>query len=121
MSFKQKVISITGTFSLFLYLTICMVAVKFELADGNIYWQMLPIFLLNLIIPVMFGAKKLSVAFVITILYLILGVVSTGLGCPLWHPGWTIFLLIPVFEVLLKPSKKSEQKKKRDDHYDYEG
>lgn len=119
MNFKQKVLSIMGPLTLFLYLTISLVCLKFGVCDKSIWWKMLPIFLLNLIIPVIIGAKKIkfSVPLVITIIYLTLGFVSSYLGQPLWHPGWTIFLLIPVFEVIIKPNKKEEPKNK---HYDYE-
>lgn len=107
MSLKRRILIATAPFSLFLYLSVCFLSIEFGNFDGKIWLYALPIFLLNGIIPVLLGFKKLtfSVSFVITILYLILGFVSTAMNHPLWHPGWVIFLLIPVIHALIgKPT-----------------
>lgn len=122
MSFKQKVMAILGPLTVFLYLTVCFLFRKFDWSDGSIWWKMLPIFALNIIVPIVMGLWKIkfSVPLVITILYLLLGFISSYLGYPLWHPGWTIFLLIPVIEVILKPTKEKKQRADTKKTYDYE-
>lgn len=43
------------------------------------------------------------IAVLVTIIYLLLGIVFN-----LWHPGWLIFLIIPIFQVFTSPRKKGE-------------
>ena len=41
----------------------------------------------------------------VTIIYLLL-----GFCCNLWHPGWLIFLAVPLLNELEKPKKKEQEK-----------
>ena len=112
MSFKQKVMAVLSPLTVFLYLTICFLCRKFDWCDASIWWKMLPIFALDIIVPIIIGLKKikLSVSLVITVLYFLIGFISSYMGYPLWHPGWTIFLLIPVIETIIKPVKSKTKK-----------
>lgn len=123
MNFKRKIMGVLTPLTIFFYLTICCLCVKFDWTDRSIWWKMLPIFVLNLVVPIILGFKKIkfSIPLVITIIYITMGFISSYLGFPLWHPGWTIFLLIPVIEIIVKPSKKENgQSQKEAQHYDYE-
>jgi len=48
--------------------------------------------------------KSFPIAVLVTIIYLFLGIVFN-----LWHPGWLIFLMIPIFHVFVSPMKKGER------------
>ncbi len=48
--------------------------------------------------------KSFPIAILATIIYLFLGIVFN-----LWHPGWLIFLMIPIFQVFASPMKKGER------------
>ncbi|MCK5758158.1 MAG: helix-turn-helix transcriptional regulator [Clostridiales bacterium] len=48
--------------------------------------------------------RSFPIAILATIIYLFLGIVFN-----LWHPGWLIFLTIPVFHVFASPRKKGER------------
>ena len=41
-----------------------------------------------------------------------------GLGFGLWHPGWIIFLTIPVFEIFASGVKVKKNHKDNDDDDD---
>ena len=110
MSLKKKILGATAPMTLFLYLAICFFAREFTDVGGDIWWKMLPIFLLNIIMPFILGVWKFrfSIPVVITIIYLIIGFVSSYLEHPLWHPAWVIYLLIPVIEIFKRPSKQDK-------------
>ena len=48
--------------------------------------------------------RSFPIAILVTIIYLFLGIVFN-----LWHPGWLIFLIIPIFHVFASPRKKGER------------
>ena len=66
------------------------------------------------VMPYLIGKKKfkVSIPFVITIIYLIMGI-----GWGLWHPGWIIFLLVPVITTLIGSDNKKEKKSKEETDY----
>lgn len=120
MNFKKKVLAVTPICCLFVYLLLGFTVGK---EYGSIWWWGLFIFLLVPIMPYLIGQKKivLSVSFVITVIYLFIGFVSTFVfDRPLWHPAWIIFLLIPVFEILLNRNDKDDKDDddEDDDTYD---
>jgi len=52
--------------------------------------------------------KGFPIAIVATIIFFIL-----GFGFGLWHPGWIVFMVIPVFSYFGNKKKNEEKKKKR--------
>lgn len=50
------------------------------------------------------GLHSFPIAILATIIYLFLGIVFN-----LWHPGWLIFLMIPIFHVFTSPRKKGKR------------
>lgn len=112
MSPRKKIMAITPIMCLIIYLSL-----GFLIKEPNMWGWGLFIFLLVPIMPYLIGLKKLviSVSAAITIVYVVVGILSTVLKFPdengLWHPLWIIFLLIPVIHILITPNKKKEEKK----------
>ena len=53
-------------------------------------------FLLIPLSPILVGLKKITISYslLVTIIYVVLGIT-----CDWWHPGWVLFLTIPVFYI----------------------
>ena len=89
MSFKKRIIAVTPMLCAFTYLLIGFV--------WGVWHPTWLIFLLIPAMPILLGSKKIkfSIPFIITIIYIIIGITWR------WHPTWLIFILIPVFEILI--------------------
>ena len=88
-SFREKFVAA----SFFLAL-ITFVLLKHYLKENDGYAWLA--FLLVPLAPVMMGLKKITISYslFITVLYLVLGFTMHW-----WHPGWVLFLTIPVFYI----------------------
>lgn len=76
-------------------------------------------FLLVPLAPFITGMKKITISYtmLIVILYLVL-----GFTCHWWHPGWVLFLTIPVFYIFFPKEmckKKITKIKNEDDDEPY--
>ena len=116
MSPRKKVMAVTPILCVIIYLTL-----GFLIKTPNMWAWGLFVFLLIPIMPYLIGWRKIvvSVTFVITITYVLAGVITTLLKVDvfstghygIWHPGWIIFLFIPVIRILMVPEKKKDEKK----------
>ena len=99
MTFKKKIMAITPFISLILFFVLRYILKEIG-SDDKLRWTWL-IFLLNLVIPVVLGEWKINISYplITVVIYLIL-----GLCFDLWHPGWVVFLLIPIVPIFLKIS-----------------
>ena len=95
MTFKKKIMAITPFISLILFFVLRYILQEIG-SDDKLKWTWL-IFLLNLIIPVVLGEWKINISYplITVVAYLIL-----GLCFDLWHPGWVVFLTIPIYYTL---------------------
>jgi len=96
MIWKNKVVMVTP------FLTIIAF---FILGHFGYYHPGWMVFLLIPIMPYLVGKKKIrySISVIITIFYLIANIITKG---EYWDIGLVVFLLIPVFHILLSPGKK---------------
>lgn len=87
--FREKFVAASLLISI-----IAFVLLRYYLKDNKEYAWL--VFLLPLVAPFVTGLKKITISysFLVIIVYLIL-----GLTCNWWHPGWVLFLTIPVFYI----------------------
>lgn len=108
MKFSKKIIAITPMVCLIAYLLMGFLI-------GGVAWAWgLCVFVLCPIMPYLVKEKKLtlSVSFVITLIYVVGCLIGEAFGLHLWHPGWLIFLFIPIIHILLIPSTPEKIVKK---------
>ena len=106
---KDKIIHLTFPVTLFLYVSLGAVLPFLNVTDNSIWYKALPIFLLNILVPVLLGKIKVDAFWIITITYIAIGVISQAFDYPLWHPAWVIFFLLPIIEVFKYDSKKQKR------------
>lgn len=96
MSWQNKIIAITP------FLCLIVFVLLLEYTDWKYSWT---VFFLIPLMPFLVGKAKIrfSYPFVIAVIYVTLGIIFQGKW---WHPGWVIFLLIPVIEILKRPSDR---------------
>lgn len=114
MSLKNKIIASTPFICVIIYVLI-----------GSIFSEWgkgLLIFLLVPIVPIILGTKRIRIGYgtIILIIYIVLGfTLPENYG---WHPGWVIFLTIPIFNIFC-PKKSivigKKSPKKDDDFFEY--
>ena len=106
MTFKKKIMAITPFISLILFFVLRFILQEIG-DDEKLKWTWL-VFLLNLIIPVILGEWKINISYplITVVIYLIL-----GLCFDLWHPGWVVFLTIPIYYTLKLPTAPKKEKK----------
>ncbi len=87
--FREKFVAASLLISI-----IAFVLLRYYLKDNKEYAWL--VFLLPLVAPFVTGLKKITISysFLVIIVYLIL-----GFTCNWWHPGWVLFLTIPVFYI----------------------
>lgn len=87
--FREKFVTASLLISI-----IAFVLLRYYLKDNKEYAWL--VFLLPLVAPFVTGLKKITISysFLVIIVYLIL-----GFTCNWWHPGWVLFLTIPVFYI----------------------
>ncbi len=112
MTMNKKILAITPIACTMLYLLLGFTV------KGNAWWWGLCIFLLIPAMPYILRIKKIrfTVPFIITITYIVMCVVGEIFSVHLWHPGWLIFFLIPIIEILRTPTKDKAKKIKDDDN-----
>ena len=112
MTFKKKIMAITPFISLILFFVLRYILQEIG-SDDKLKWTWL-IFLLNLIIPVVLGEWKINISYplITVVAYLIL-----GLCFDLWHPGWVVFLTIPIYYTLKSPTAMKVTINKDEDEY----
>ena len=109
--FREKFVAASLLISI-----IAFVLLRYYLKDNKEYAWL--VFLLPLVAPFVTGLKKITISysFLVIIVYLIL-----GFTCNWWHPGWVLFLTIPVFYIFFpKGIKRSVIRISDDDDDDYD-
>ena len=109
--FREKFVAASLLISI-----IAFVLLRYYLKDNKEYAWL--VFLLPLVAPFVTGLKKITISysFLVIIVYLIL-----GFKCNWWHPGWVLFLTIPVFYIFFpKGIKRSVIRISDDDDDDDE-
>ena len=109
--FREKFVAASLLISI-----IAFVLLRYYLKDNKEYAWL--VFLLPLVAPFVTGLKKITISysFLVIIVYLIL-----GFTCNWWHPGWVLFLTIPVFYIFFpKGIKRSVIRISDDDDDDDE-
>ena len=109
--FREKFVAASLLISI-----IAFVLLRYYLKDNKEYAWL--VFLLPLVAPFVTGLKKITISysFLVIIVYLIL-----GFTCNWWHPGWVLFLTIPVFYIFFpKGIKRSVIRISYDDDDDDE-
>lgn len=99
IGFREKFVGAS-----FLIALIAFILLRYYLPENKGYaWFA---FLLVPLAPVITGLKKITISYTlfITVLYLVL-----GFTCHWWHPGWVLFLSIPVFYIFF-PKKENKDK-----------
>ena len=87
--FRKKFVAASFFISLFAFILL-----HYYLPENKGYaWAA---FLLVPLAPVITGLKKITISYslLVVIIYLVL-----GFTCGWWHPGWILFLTIPVFYI----------------------
>lgn len=106
--FREKFVAASLLISI-----IAFVLLRYYLKDNKEYAWL--VFLLPLVAPFVTGLKKITISysFLVIIVYLIL-----GFTCNWWHPGWVLFLTIPVFYIFFPKGIKRSVIRISDDDYD---
>ena len=106
--FREKFVAASLLISI-----IAFVLLRYYLKDNKEYAWL--VFLLPLVAPFVTGLKKITISysFLVIIVYLIL-----GFTCNWWHPGWVLFLTIPVFYIFFPKGIKSSVIRISDDDDD---
>lgn len=108
--FREKFVAASLLISI-----IAFVLLRYYLKDNKEYAWL--VFLLPLVAPFVTGLKKITISysFLVIIVYLIL-----GFTCNWWHPGWVLFLTIPVFYIFFPKGIKRSVIRISDDDDDDE-
>jgi hypothetical protein len=95
MTLRNKILAATPLLAVFTFLLLIFVIE----VPAKFAWM---VFLMIPIMPYLVGKKQIRLSFglFVTIIYIIL-----GFAFDWWHPGWIIFLLIPVFHIFFTKSK----------------
>ncbi len=109
--FRKKFVAASAFIAL-----IAFVLLMFYLPEGKKAWSWLA-FLLIPLSPIITGLQKITISYslVVVIAYLVLGFTLDW-----WHPGWVLFLTIPIFYIffprgLVKTFERIEKKDDDDD------
>lgn len=111
---KKKIIEITPIVCLMAYLLLGFTV------GGKAWGVGICIFLICPIMPYLLGKRKfvLTAPIAVTAIYVVMCWVGMAFGASLWHPGWIIFLLIPIIEIIKSPSKDNKETKKKNSYED---
>lgn len=98
MDSKRKIIAITPFICIIVF-----VLARYLLIENNLQSELKWTWLIFVLIPIMpyaVGIRKLYFTYPVlcVAIYLVL-----GLCFNLWHPGWIVFLTIPVYYILRSP------------------
>lgn len=106
--FREKFVAAS-----FLIALIAFVLLHYYLPEHKNYAWL--VFLLVPLAPFITGLKKITISYtmLVVIVYLILGFV-----CHWWHPGWVLFLTIPVFYIFFPKDFKKKKRIEKDDDDD---
>ena len=118
---NKKIMAITPFVVTMIYLLLGFIV------GGSAWGYGVLLFLLIPLMPYVLRIKKIStisVSLAVTITYLAMCLTAQLIfHTSIWHPGWLIFFLVPIIEILKTPSKDDSAKKdtsKSDDDDDDE-
>ena len=101
MTLRRKIMIITPFITFILFIVLRYVLKELGMHD-KLKWTYL-VYLINLTIPFLIGEWKINFSYplVMVVLYLLLGFCFN-----LWHPGWVVFVTIPIYYTLKSPTAK---------------
>lgn len=92
---------------------IAFILLMVYLPDGKKPWSLL-VFLLVPLSPIITGLQKITISYslIVVVVYLVLGFTINW-----WHPGWVLFLTIPIFYIFFPRGlrRSFERVDKKDD------
>lgn len=105
MTLKRKIMFITPFCTFILFIVLRYILRELGETD-KLKWTYL-VYLINLVIPFLIGEWKINISYplVMIVLFLIL-----GFCFDLWHPGWVVFVTIPIYYTLKAPTAKKVKK-----------
>lgn len=115
---NKKILAITPFVVTLIYLLLGFIVGGSAWAYGVLLFLLIPI------MPYVLRIKKIStisVSLAVTIIYLIMCLTAQLVfNTSIWHPGWLIFFLVPIIEILKAPSKEASAQKNKDEDKDDE-
>ena len=92
---------------------IAFILLMVYLPEGKKPWSLL-VFLLVPLAPIITGLQKITISYslIVVVVYLVLGFTINW-----WHPGWVLFLTIPIFYIFFPRGlrRSFERVDKKDD------